>query len=81
MSRSQFLSRLRRRGETYVLLFRRRRCRRRRRRRRRKLYYVLVIFSETIRARAIKFGLCVHLEVLRLTLCSILRLDLLFTVH
>ena len=28
-----------------------------------------------------KLGSCIHLEELRSTLCSILRLDLLFTVH
>ena len=38
-------------------------------------------FSETKRARAMKLGSCIHLEELRSTLCSILRLDLLFTVH
>ena len=73
-----FLSRLRSRSETYVLLFRRRR---RRRRRRRKHFCVKVIFSETIRARAMKLGSCKHLEELRSTLRSIMRLDLLFTVH
>ena len=36
---------------------------------------------ETIRARAMKLGSCIHLEELRSTLHSILRLDLLFTVH
>ena len=39
------------------------------------------IFSKTIRARAMKLGSCLHLEELRSILCSILRLDLLFTVH
>ena len=39
-------------------------------------FCVYVIFSETIRARAMKLGLCIHLEE-----CSILRRDLLFTVH
>ena len=38
-------------------------------------------FSETIRARAMKLGSCIHLEEVRSTLCSILRLDLLFTIH
>ena len=38
-------------------------------------------FSETIRARALKLGLCIHLEELRSILRSILSLDLLFTVH
>ena len=38
-------------------------------------------FSETIRARAMKLGSCIHLEELSSTLCSVLRLDLLFTVH
>ena len=38
----------------------------------------LIIFSETIRARAMKLGSCIHLEKLRSTLRSILRLDLLF---
>ena len=71
---------LRSRSETYVLLFRRRRCPCRRRRRR-KLFGVKAFFSETIRARAMKLGSCIHLEELRSTLCSILRLDLLFTVH
>ena len=28
-----------------------------------------------------KLGSCIHLEELRSTLCSILRLDLLYTVH
>ena len=37
--------------------------------------------SETIRARAMKLGSCIHLEELSSTLCSVLRLDLLFTVH
>ena len=64
-----FLSRLRSRSETYVLLFRRR-CRRRRRRRR-KLFCILVIFSETITARAMKLGSCIHLEELSSTLCSV----------
>ena len=50
-------------------------------RRRPKLFCVSVIFSETIRARAMKLGSCIHLEELRSILCSILRLDLLFTVH
>ena len=36
---------------------------------------------ETIRARAMKFGSCIHLEELRSILCSIWTLDLLFTVH
>ena len=46
-------------------------------------FYISVIFSETIRAKAMKLGSCihVHLEELRSTLRSILRLDLLFTVH
>ena len=43
-------------------------------------FCIWVIFSETIRARAMKLGSCIHLEGLRSTLCSILRLDLLFTV-
>ena len=38
-------------------------------------------FLRTIRARAIKLWSCIHLEELRSTLCSVLRLDLLFTVH
>ena len=37
--------------------------------------------AETIRARAMKHGSCIHIEELRSTLCSILRFDLLFTVH
>ena len=74
-----FLSRLRSRSETYVLLFRRRRCRHRRWRH--KLFCVKVIFSETIRARAMKLGSCIHLKELRSTPCSVLTLDLLFTVH
>ena len=37
-----------------------------------------VIFSEAVRARAMKLGSCIHLEKLRSTLCSILNLDLLF---
>ena len=44
-------------------------------------FCVEVIFSETLRARAMKPGSCIHLEELRSTLCSILRLDLRFTVH
>ena len=44
-------------------------------------FCVKVIFSETIRARAMKLGSCIHLKEIRSTLCSILRLDLLFTVH
>ena len=40
-------------------------------------FCVLVIFSETIRARAMKLGSCIHLEELRSTLCSILRFDIL----
>ena len=44
-------------------------------------FCVYVIFSETIRARAMKLGSCIHLEELRTTLCSVLRLDLLLTVH
>ena len=43
--------------------------------------FVLGHFLETIRARAMKLGSCIHLEELRSTLCSVLRLDLLFTVH
>ena len=34
-----------------------------------------------MRARAMKLGSCILLEELRSNLCSILRLDLLFTVH
>ena len=33
------------------------------------------------RARAMNVGSCIHLEELKSTLCSILRLDLLFKVH
>ena len=44
-------------------------------------FCIQVIFSELIRARAMKLVLCIHLEELRSTLCSILRLDLLFTDH
>ena len=44
-------------------------------------FCVYVIFSETIRARAMELGSCMHLEEIRSILCSILRLDLLFTVH
>ena len=36
-------------------------------------FYVQVIFSETIKARAMKLGSCIHLEELRSTLRSILR--------
>ena len=41
-------------------------------------FCVKVIFLETIRARAMKLGSCIHLEELRSTLCSALRLDLPF---
>ena len=34
-----------------------------------------------IRAGAMKLGSYIHLEELSSTLCSVLRLDLLFTVH
>ena len=44
-------------------------------------FCVIVIFSETIRARAMKLGSCIQLEELKSTLRSILSLDLLFTVH
>ena len=44
----QFLSRLRSRSETYVLLFRRRRCRRRRFRRRRRKLFVFRSFSRKL---------------------------------
>ena len=44
-------------------------------------FLCLGIFSETVRARVMKLGSCIHLEQLRSTLCSILRLDLLLTVH
>ena len=44
-------------------------------------FCVLVIFAETIRARAMKLGSCIHLEKVRSTLTSIVSLDLLFTVH
>ena len=44
-------------------------------------FFVFRSFSETIRARAMKLGSCIHLEELWSTLCSVLRLDLLFTVH
>ena len=36
-------------------------------------FYVQVICSETIRARAMKLGSCIHLEEARSTLCSIFR--------
>ena len=45
------------------------------------IFCVKVIFSETIRARAMKLGSCIHLEELRSTLIPILSLDLLFMVH
>ena len=48
---------------------------------RRKLLTSFCIFSETIRARAMKLGSCIHLEELKSTLCSIFSLDLLFMVH
>ena len=38
-------------------------------------------FLGNYKGRAMKFGSCIHLEELWSTLCSILRLDLLFTVH
>ena len=38
-------------------------------------------FLRNYRPRAMKLGSCVHLEELRSTLCSFLRLDLLFTVQ
>ena len=41
-------------------------------------FCIYVIFSVTIRARAMKLGLCIHLEELRSTLRSILSPDLLF---
>ena len=41
----------------------------------------IALRGPAIRARAMKLGSCIHLEELRLTVCSILRLDLLFTVH
>ena len=45
-------------------------------------FFVFRSFSrKLIRARAMKLGSCMHLEELRSTLCSVLRLDLLFTVH
>ena len=71
----QFLSRLQSRRETYVLLIWRHR------QQRRKLFCVLVILLDTIRARAMKLGSCIHLEELRSTLLSILSIDLHFTVH
>ena len=39
------------------------------------------IFSGTIRSRAMELGSCIHLEEIKSTLCSILSLDLHFTVH
>ena len=42
-------------------------------------FCVYVIFSETIRARAMILESCIHLEELRSTVCSILSLDLLFS--
>ena len=39
------------------------------------------LVSETIRARAMKLGSCIHLEELRSGLCSILNLDVHLTVH
>ena len=44
-------------------------------------FFFLVNFSEILRARAMKLGSCIHLEVLRSTLSSLMRLDLLFIVH
>ena len=44
-------------------------------------FCVKVIFPETVRAGAMKLGSCIYLEELRSTLCLILSLDLLFTVH
>ena len=44
-------------------------------------FCVLVIFSETMRARAMKLRSCKHLDECSSKLPSILSLDLLFTVH
>ena len=44
-------------------------------------FHVKIIFSETIRARAMKLESGIHLEELRSTLRSVLSLDLLFTAH
>ena len=44
-------------------------------------FCVYIIFSETIMARAMKLGSCIHLKELRSTLRSILSHVLLFTVH
>ena len=38
-------------------------------------------FLRNYKGRAMKLGSCIHLEELRSMLCSILRLDLLLTVH
>ena len=64
-----------------VLLFRHRRCCLRRRCKLLLSFCVQVIFSETIRAGAMKPGSCIHLEELRSLLHSIVSFDLLFTVH
>ena len=44
-------------------------------------FLILGHFSETIKARAMQLGSCIHLEELWSILRSILSLDLLFTVH
>ena len=70
------------RSKTYVLLFRCH-CRWLQRRLYKLLssFCVKVIFSETVRARAMNLGSCIHLDECSSKPSSILILDLLFTVH